>query len=409
MNDNNSHVPKILIVDDRHENILALELILHELDVKLIKAYSGNEALKEALYHKFALAILDVQMPEMDGYELAELLRKDHINRSIPIIFLSAFVSDDFHIFKGYEAGAVDFLTKPYNPDILIGKVKIFIELEKYRDYLEDLVEERTEQLKKEIQVRKKKEVELKDLNAQLLHSEKLAALGEISTAIAHEMRQPLNFISIITQSVLMDIKKDSLNIEELKNEFQGVTMQINKMTKIIDHISFFSRKSSGKKEDVVCIDQLIESMMILYKKQLQALGIDLNVEYIDNPVFFCDAIRLEQVLLNIVNNARKSLEKSEKELKLITIKTYKMNSDESPIKQKSLCIEIGDNGDGVCKELEEKIFDKFVTTRSKGEGTGIGLSISKEIINEHGGIIQLCNNIGQGAIFKIILPLDES
>ncbi|OQX01107.1 MAG: hypothetical protein BWK80_60710 [Desulfobacteraceae bacterium IS3] len=129
---------KILIVDDKPENLYALESVLKAVDAEIIKAGNGNEALIATLNHDFALAVLDIQMPEMDGYELAELMQGDEQTRSIPIIFLSAVFSDDVHKFRGYESGAVDFITKPFDPDILLSKVKIFLELNRRKTEAEE-------------------------------------------------------------------------------------------------------------------------------------------------------------------------------------------------------------------------------------------------------------------------------
>jgi len=160
--------PKILIVDDKPENIFALEDVLSGLDVEMVKAANGNDALKAVLNQSFALAILDVQMPEMDGYELAKLIRTKKEISHIPIIFLSAVYSDKLHIFKGYKSGAIDFLTKPYSPEILIGKVKIFLEQYKYKNKLEILVNELNESNKKlefEISEHKKAEEQILKLS----------------------------------------------------------------------------------------------------------------------------------------------------------------------------------------------------------------------------------------------------
>jgi len=144
---------KILIVDDKEQNLFTLEQVLGELEVEFVRATSGNDALKATLHDDFALAILDVQMPGMDGYELAELLRTDAKTENLPVIFLSAVFHDDYHVFKGYESGAVDFIIKPYVPKILISKVNFFlqlhrqktallhtIELEKKKNYLENIL-----------------------------------------------------------------------------------------------------------------------------------------------------------------------------------------------------------------------------------------------------------------------------
>lgn len=144
---------KILIVDDIDANLISLERVLLDLDVTIIRAKSGNEALIAILNHDFAMAIVDVQMPEMDGYELVELIRSEGRTKELPVIFVSAVYSDEYHVFKGYESGAVDFITKPYNPYYLLSKVKVFldidrqkftlletIELEKSRNYLESIL-----------------------------------------------------------------------------------------------------------------------------------------------------------------------------------------------------------------------------------------------------------------------------
>lgn len=134
--------PKILTVDDKPQNLFALEQILQQLDVEIIKAANGNDALGLVLEHKFAVAILDVQMPEMDGYELAELLRNNRAFANLPIIFVSAIYSDEYHHRKGYDSGAVDFISKPFVPEILLSKVRIFIDLYEKSRKLENLVDQ---------------------------------------------------------------------------------------------------------------------------------------------------------------------------------------------------------------------------------------------------------------------------
>ncbi|WP_339133913.1 MAG: diguanylate cyclase [Candidatus Electrothrix sp. GW3-4] len=132
----------ILIVDDKINNLIALEETFSGVGATFIKATSGNDALREALTHDFALAILDVQMPEMDGYELAQLIRNRKQTSKLPIIFLSAIYSDDFHIFKGYDSGAVDFITKPFSPEILAGKIQFFIEIYLQKIKLKETIQE---------------------------------------------------------------------------------------------------------------------------------------------------------------------------------------------------------------------------------------------------------------------------
>src|SRR5512136_1145884 len=135
--------PKILIVDDKPENLYAMERVLQKLDVEIIQATSGAQALQLALEHDFFAAIVDVQMPEMDGYELVELLRGNEATETLPVIFVSAIYSDEYHHRKGYEAGAVDFMSKPFVPEILLSKVKVFVDLYRQRRALEEEVQRR--------------------------------------------------------------------------------------------------------------------------------------------------------------------------------------------------------------------------------------------------------------------------
>ncbi len=155
---------KILIVDDKPANLLALEKILDSVDVEIVTAPGGNEALMEILDHSFALAILDVQMPEMDGYELAELIRGQKATKELPIIFLSAVYSASHSVFKGYQTGAVDFLTKPIEPEIILNKVNVFVDLDQQKRELE----RRNELLQKEVDERMRAELQLGKLVVEL-------------------------------------------------------------------------------------------------------------------------------------------------------------------------------------------------------------------------------------------------
>ena len=162
---------KVLIVDDKESNLFALENVLKRLDVRIVKAATGDEALRATLNHDFALAILDVQMPVMDGYELANLLRSDERTRGIPIIFLSAVYSDEPYVFRGYEAGAVDFITKPFVSEVLLSKVRVFLELNERKAELvshKDRLEELVAQLEEQVEARRRIELEILRKNTLL-------------------------------------------------------------------------------------------------------------------------------------------------------------------------------------------------------------------------------------------------
>jgi len=248
---------------------------------------------------------------------------------------------------------------------------------------------------------------ELKEAIAQLVQSEKLAALGELTASVAHELKQPLNVINIISQSLLMDIKKNRVHEEELELDLADVVSQVNKMAEIIDHMRIFSRRSDSKLSEKVDVNELIESSLKLYTQQLVNHDIDLikNFDTENNPTVIGDAIRLEQILMNLISNARRAVDQSTKDQKEIEIKTYILSKEESSLGLESVVMAVRDNGPGIDKKVENKIFDQFFTTTVPGQGTGLGLSISRKIADEHDGKIEFDNKVGEGVTFKVILP----
>jgi signal transduction histidine kinase len=180
---------KILIVDDKEANLFALQRILSRLDVDVVQALTGEAALRETLNHEFALAILDVQMPTMDGYELATLLRSDRTTREIPIIFLSAIYSTEPYVFRGYASGAVDFIAKPFNSEILLSKVRVFLELHEKKSVLagqKTRLEKVVRHLKKQIKARRHVEQCLLETNERLEQTvnDRTAELAEMVEAL---------------------------------------------------------------------------------------------------------------------------------------------------------------------------------------------------------------------------------
>ena len=247
---------------------------------------------------------------------------------------------------------------------------------------------------------------ELRDVMAQLIQAEKLTALGELTAGVAHELKQPLNVIKIIGQSIVRDIEKQRVETEYLEKDLQDIILQVNKMAEIIDHMRVFTRFSGEMQKMEIHVNDLMESLFKLFSQQLKNHNVDLTkVLANDLPYVMGDSIRIEQVMMNLVTNARHAVEKSQNETKTIEVSTYLLSAKDSPLRDKTVVIQISDNGGGIPEHLEEKIFEQFFTTRTAGEGTGLGLSISKKIIEEHKGKILLDNNPGFGATFKVLLP----
>ncbi len=208
----------ILLVDDRPENLAALGAWLEGLDLNIFKATSGNEALSLMLEHDFALVLLDVQMPDMDGFETAGVMRNNPRTKHVPIIFVTAITKDQEQIFKGYETGAVDYLFKPIQPEILLSKVKVFVDLHGQKKSLEKTAN--ALELSME---------ELKKAHEEHLQNEKLQGVIEMAGAICHELNQPLQAVSGYSELLLMDISDDN----PLNGDLKKIKEQIARMGRI--------------------------------------------------------------------------------------------------------------------------------------------------------------------------------
>jgi two-component system cell cycle response regulator len=203
----------ILIVDDRKENLLAMEALLESPDLRIIKAESGNQALGLMLEFDFALILLDVQMPEMDGFEVAELMRGKEKTRHIPILFITAINKEEKYVFKGYEKGAVDYLFKPINPHVLKSKVNVFLELHRKKLELERLINEKNEYIVELHQLNKT----IQEQQKELLEKEKLQSILEMAVTISHEFSQPLSVIIGYTDMLLNTMEKGDPMYPKLK------------------------------------------------------------------------------------------------------------------------------------------------------------------------------------------------
>ena len=256
-------IPKILIVDDRVENLISLEAILAGFDVSFVRALSGMEALRETLKEEFALVIMDVQMPEMDGYETLSLMRKREKTQHLPVIFVSAIHQSDLHIIKGIETGAVDFIPKPIIPEILVGKVAVFLDLYHQKQKLSDLLK-KLEQNNKELEIQKNKAEEATHLKAMFLAN------------MSHEIRTPLNGI-IGTSRILEDSDLDDEKTELVRI----ITTSGENLLNLINDILDFSKIEAGQiKLEKIRFNpsEIICTIAKLFKFKADSKNLSLNV-----------------------------------------------------------------------------------------------------------------------------------
>lgn len=368
----------LLLVDDLEENLLALEALLKSEGVVCLKARSGDEALELLLVHDVALALLDVQMPGMDGFQLAEFMRGNMNVRHIPIIFVTAGSADLQRRFRGYEAGAVDFIQKPIEADILRSKAKVFIDL--YRQRMESLAQRD----------------ELKAYANALREADRRK--NDFIAMLGHELRNPIMAIHAGLQ--LLQRQSD----EERKAVIHArMEVQAHHLSRLIEDLLDVARIDQGKislKRERISLQSVIDSAIDTSRPKIEAASHELTVSVPPEPVWLHgDFTRLSQVISNLLANAAKYTPcKGRIHLSV--------DSEDDQIR-----INVADNGIGVSPELKGRIFELFA--QSKGpddrsrDGLGIGLALVKQLVELHEGTIDLVSEgPGRGSCFTVRLPL---
>jgi len=394
-----AHDPsKLLIVDDLPENLRALDALIRDEQRLVFQAQSGEEALSLMLEHDFALAILDVQMPGMDGFELAELMRSTSRTRNIPIVFVSAAGRELNYAFKGYETGAVDFLYKPLDPDAVRSKVHVFVTLDQQR-------REMQRQMEALEAARREQEVLLGELNATQAELQRsLRMRDEFMSLVAHELRTPLNTLFLETQMRSLQLKRGNLpafNPEQMSSMIKRDERQIKAMIRLIDDMLDVSRMKSGtlsirpaKVELMALLERVVNDL------SLQAAAAGANVVLVPHdPVEgFWDEFRIEQVVVNLLTNALRYGGGGAVE---VSVQMEGCNAR----------ISVRDHGKGIAPDFLERIFEPYERGAKSGEpkGLGLGLYISRQLALSHGGQLTVESTPGEGATFSLILPCTET
>jgi signal transduction histidine kinase len=372
----------ILLVDDRPDKLLALETVLTSLGQNLVLAHSGTEALRYLLKQEFALIVLDVSMPGMDGFETASLIRQRSNSELTPIIFISAINYSEVHVSRGYSLGAVDYISAPIVPEILRAKVSFFIELHR-----------KTEQLKRQA-----------EMQLQLIREQAARAEAELANKtkdrfiamLSHELRTPLTPI-LFASSIL---SQDPTVPDRIREELKIITRNVELEARLIDDLLDVTRISQGKLNlefEIADARELIHSALRICSSEISAKNLTMQLELgaIEHRIL-ADAARLQQIFWNLIQNAVK-----------FTPPDGKIILRSSNLQSSWFRLEVIDSGIGITSDALSRIFDPFEQAGGAGfGGLGLGLAISKAIVELHGGrIFASSAGADHGAMFVIELP----
>lgn len=408
---------KILLVDDREDNLFSLETILEADGYVFSKASSGRQALKILLSEfDFALILMDVKMPTLNGFETAALIYEREKLKHIPIIFITANNYGEENIFKGYRTGAVDYIYKPINPELLRAKVSVFVELfEKTRQLRlqEQTLTATNKKLQEEIKEREAREAKIRDLNDELLqnisHLENAnQELDRFAFMASHDLQEPLRKIRMFTDLVVT--RETSLS-DPTKEHLQKIQRAAGRMQTLIQDILMFSRISTIKEPFTdTDLDTLLEDVRNEMKDAIQEKNAEFIVDKL--PTIRCNARLMSLLFQNLISNALKYARIDISPVIRITseVSNTKSQKIHSP-SEKHCRIFVEDNGIGFDQQYADQIFQMFKRLHHHTEypGTGIGLTLCKRIAEVHSGSMTARSKLGKGSTFIVSVPVNGS
>jgi signal transduction histidine kinase len=391
----------ILVVDDNQTNLIAIEAALSPLGRKLVLAHSGVEALGRLLEQDFALIILDVAMPGMDGFETAKLVRGRERNRATPIIFITGLSWENDAVLRGYELGAFDFLMKPIRPEVLRAKATVFVQLQERTIELavkaDELRQAQARAHERELQAQRRRfEAEVMERQMQQL-AETDRRKDEFLAILAHELRNPLQPLQTAVEVLEHDPDKPvPMRIRKI------VQRQVQHITRLVDDLLDVARFTAGKLElrrEFVDLEGIIDEAVVACRTAINSREHRLEITAHNAPASVNgDPLRLVQCVCNLINNAAKYTEPGG-----LLLIDWGMDGEQAFVR-------VTDNGRGIPADLLPKIFDMFVQERVTPDGAGglgLGLGLVRRLVELHGGTVQATSEgPGKGASFEIRLPL---
>lgn len=401
---------KILAVDDREDNLFSIETILEQDGYTIVKANSGRAALKILLTQQdFTMILMDVQMPDMNGFETASLIYQREKLRHIPIIFITAHNHGEEKMYEGYKMGGVDFIYKPINAELLRYKVSVFVDLYQKTHQLinhEKKLLAANKNLEKEIEERRMSEEKIRLLNEQLIQNNEqlkttIEELDRFAYVASHDLQEPLRKILVFSDKIQSKYK-DMVD-QEMDRNLDKIVRASERMQLLINDLLRFSRHT-GSTEDFCDVDLNVLMTEVLSDMETEVDRLEAQIHVDTLPNVWGVPSQLRQLFQNLVSNAIKFRKKDE--APVVRIYCDKETSENLAVGLGRIIVQ--DNGIGFDPKYTREIFVVFKRLHSyhEYEGSGVGLSICKKIIERHNGNIDAVSTVGQGARFIVDLPV---
>ena len=403
----------ILLVDDQPAKLLSYEVILGELGESLLKANSANEALQHLLRNEIAVVLIDVCMPDLDGFELAAMIREHPRFQRTAIIFVSAIMMSDPDRLRGYELGAVDYVPVPFAPELLRAKVRVFADLyrktrqlEMLNSELERRVEERTAELARtnaELEQRVEQRTrEREEALAQVHEMQKMESLGQLTGGVAHDFN---NLLMVILGNLQL-LRKRVPDEQRFARLIDGAIKGAERGATLTKRMLAFARRQELKPETVEVM-RLIGGMEEMLRRTL-GTTIQINIDLqSDLPAIRVDPNQLELALLNLTLNARDAMPLGGR-LEISAHCTPAANGPPGLVAGEYVCLAVADSGTGMDETTVKRATEPFFTTKGAGKGTGLGLSMVHGLAAQSGGAMRISSRVGAGTCVELWLPTAE-
>jgi DNA-binding response OmpR family regulator len=401
---------KIMVIDDQPENLSVIFEYLDELHADVMLIQKGREAIEVAEIKKPHIILLDIVMPEMNGFEVCEKLKENKKTAHIPVIFMSA-LSETENIVKGFECGGIDYIIKPAQREELIARISNHLkmcraeeELSKYRNHLEKLVEKRTSELKETYEKLESEIIEHKRLEVQLIQSQKMEAIGTLAGGIAHDFNNILGSIIGYTELSMLEVPEKSTPYH-----FMSQVLKSGERAKdLVKQILTFSHRSEQKNKLLKLKSVIKEALKLLRASLPSTIEIRQNIEE-NQSVIMADPTQIHQILLNLCTNGAHAM-KDKRGILSIDLDNIEISPEDLPFYSNLKAgpyvkLTVSDTGHGIKDEFIKRIFEPYFTTKKVGEGTGLGLSVVHGIVIGYGGDIKVYSETGKGTVFHILLP----